>query len=111
MTDRYTELVKAAYEAQQARDGERYKDLTNELTKVDTELEALSAQREAVVAHLEGLDDAVEGARDALDAYFAGRDEDADEPTESNDGLFDAVEPLPTEEDEYASAKANGALS
>lgn len=111
MTDRYTELVKAAYEAQQAREGEAYKTATFDLTSLDRQLAELSRQRENVVAALEGMDDAIEAAKEALDAYFAGRDEDADEPTESNDGLFDAVEPLPTEEDEYASAKANGALS
>ena len=123
MTDRYTELVKQAYEAQQAREGEAYKTATFDLTSLDQQLAELSRQRENVVAALEGMDDAIEAAKEALDAYFAGRDEDADEPTESDDGLFetakpevwpwasDAIEPLPTEEDEYASAKANGALS
>lgn len=123
MTDRYTELVKQAYEAQQAREGDGYVKLTSELTGIDADLEALSAKREATCAALEAMDDAVEAARDALDAYFAGRDEDADAPTESDDGLFetakpevwpwdsDAIEPLLTEENEYASAKANGALT
>jgi len=122
MTDRYTELVKQAYEAQQAREGEAYKTATFDLTSLDQQLAELSRQRENVVAALEGMDDAIEAAKEALDAYFAGRDEDADEPTESDDGLFEepkygttaffeAIEPLPTEEDEYASAKANGALS
>ena len=111
MTDRYTELVKQAYEAQQAREGDGYVKLTSELTGIDADLEALSAKREATCAALEAMDDAVEAARDALDAYFAGRDEDADAPTESDDGLFEDITPLVTDENEYASAKANGALS
>ena len=77
MTDRYTELVKQAYEAQQAREGDGYVKLTTELTGIDADLEALSAKREATVAALEAMDDAVEAAKEALDAYFAGREEDA----------------------------------
>ena len=125
MTDRYTEFVKQAYEAQQAREGEAYKTATFDLTSLDQQLAELSRQRENVVAALEAMDDAIEAAKEALDAYFAGRDEDADEPTESDDGLFEDAdlpsiedvrgilnsEPHQVEEDEYASAKANGALS
>ena len=129
MTDRYTELVKQAYEAQQAREGEAYKTATFDLTSLDQQLAELSRQRENVVAALEGMDDAIEAAKEALDAYFAGREEDADEPTESDDALFEPSMPpedrafysgdqwpaevvaLASEEDEYASAKANGALS
>ena len=127
MTDRYTELVKQAYEAQQAREGEAYKTATFDLTSLDQQLAELSRQRENVVAALEGMDDAIEAAKEALDAYFAGRDEDANEPegdlVEATRGIFSeeatryfgeydaSVEPIPTEEDEYASAKANGALS
>ena len=130
MTDRYTELVKAAYEAQQAREGEGYVKLTSELTGIDTDLEALSAKREATCAALEAMDDAVEAAKEALDAYFAGRDEDdlieatrgilADsEPLgaefeqvwdDNREALF-GIEPIPNEEDEYATAKLAGALS
>jgi hypothetical protein len=76
MTDRYTELVKQAYEAQQAREGERYQSLTSDLARIDADLEALAAKREDAVAALESMDDAVEAAKEALDAYFAGRDED-----------------------------------
>ena len=115
MTDRYTELVKAAYEAQQAREGEAYKTATFDLTSLDQQLAELSRQRENVVAALEGMDDAIEAAKEALDAYFAGRDEDADEPTESDDALFEAITPLPTEEDapwdETASARGGGGLN
>ena len=130
MTDRYTELVKQAYEAQQAREGDGYVKLTTELTGIDADLEALSAKREATCAALEAMDDAVEAAKEALDAYFAGREED-DHPltrdhmyehdedelgpkaSYSDDVLFDSIDPILTEEqeDEYASAKANGALS
>ena len=130
MTDRYTELVKAAYEAQQAREGEAYKTATFDLTSLDQQLAELSRQRENVVAALEGMDDAIEAAKEALDAYFAGREED-DHPltrdhmyehdedelgpkaSYSDDALFDSIDPILTEEqeDEYASAKANGALS
>ena len=151
MTDRYTELVKAAYEAQQAREGEAYQALTAKLTDIDGQLRNLAYQRETTVVDLEAMDDAVEAAKEALDAYFAGRDEDEPgddtEVIESDDALFEPVEapisngltgmaykewlrsqstgsyfgeqmnaanvfePLATEEDEYASAKANGALS
>jgi hypothetical protein len=76
MTDRYTELVKQAYEAQQAREGSSYQALTAELAQIDADLEALAAKREQAVAALESMDDAVEAAKEALDAYFAGRDED-----------------------------------
>lgn len=76
MTDRYTELVKQAYEAQQAISGDAYVKLTSDLTTIDAELETLSAKREATVAALEAMDDNVEAAKEALDAYFAGREED-----------------------------------
>jgi chromosome segregation ATPase len=85
MTDRYTELVKQAYEAQQAREGSSYQALTAELAQIDADLEALAAKREGAVAALESMDDAVEAAKEALDAYFAGRDED-------DDVLFDNAE-------------------
>jgi len=52
MTDRYTELVKQAYEAQQAREGERYQSLTSDLARIDADLEALAAKREQAVAAL-----------------------------------------------------------
>lgn len=143
MTDRYAELVKAAYEAQQAREGDGYKSLTGQLNSIDGRLASLAQERETTVAALEAMDDAVEAAKEALDAYFAGREEDdhpltrdhmyehdEDElgpkqslmvpgepswgdmdPIESDDDLFEGVAALPTDEDEYASAKANGALS
>lgn len=115
MTDRYTELVKQAYEAQQAREGEAYQALTAKLTDIDGQLRNLAYQRETTVVDLEAMDDAVEAAKEALDAYFAGRDEDADEPTESDDGLFEAITPLPTEEDapwdETTSARGGGGLN
>lgn len=133
MTDRYTELVKQAYEAQQAREGPSYQVLTTELTGIDADLEALSAKREATCAALEAMDEAVEAAKEALDAYFAGRDEEADSiegtvnldhelfvdpsisPPDrafySGDQWPAEVVALASEEDEYASAKANGALS
>ena len=131
MTDRYTELVKAAYEAQQAREGDGYKSLTGQLRGYEAEMENLATLREQTVAALEAMDDAVEAAKEALDAYFAGRDEDADEPTQSDDALFDPmhpetvdylarmeqhfpIEPLPTEEekwDETASARGGGGLN
>ena len=76
MTDRYTELVKAAYEAQQAREGERYQALTSDLAKIDNDLRVTASLREATVLSLEAMDDAVEAAKEALDAYFAGREED-----------------------------------
>ena len=84
---------------------------------------------------LEADERAVEAAQEALTAHVAANYLTSDlmqpgqpswgdmEPVESDDGLFeeakpevwpwasDAIEPLPTEEDEYASAKANGALS
>ena len=120
MTDRYTELVKQAYEAQQAREGEGYVKLTTELAVIDNQLEALAASRETTVAALEAMDEAVEAAKEALDAYFAGREE-------SDEGLFDD-RPVTAEEvyedgtvgwtlkgyepaSEFESAKAAGALT
>ena len=79
MTDRYTDLVKTAYEAQQAREGEGYVKLTTELAVIDNQLEALAASRETTVAALEAMDEAVEAAKEALDAYFAGREEGDEE--------------------------------
>ena len=119
MTDRYTELVKQAYEAQQAREGDAYKALTGELRSYDAEMENLATLREQAVAALEAMDEAVEAAKEALDAYFAGREE-------GDEGLFEA-EPgedyLPDPLDdtglgsmhllgsEFETAKANGALT
>ncbi len=127
MTDRYTELVKQAYEAQQAREGERYQALTADLAKIDADLEALAAKREEAVAALESMDDAVEAAKEALDAYFAGRDEDAgrelfeDAPVEDAPFIPD-VSKLKVEkwegnffqdftDDEFATPRANGAYT
>jgi predicted nucleic acid-binding Zn-ribbon protein len=129
MTDRYTELVKQAYEAQQAREGERYQSLTSDLARIDADLEALAAKREDAVSVLESMDDALEAAKEALDAYFAGREE-------GDEGLFsetpDAIESALSPEDqqfysgdqwgadamarfasdsEFETAKANGALT
>jgi len=119
MTDRYTELVKQAYEAQQAREGDGYQKLTCELSGIDGQLASLAHDRERVVAALESMDDAVEAAKEALDAYFAGRDEaDVD-----NDELFEADEPtnygaersagmgLGAIDDEFSTPRANGALT
>ncbi len=79
--DRYTELVRQAYEAQQAREGERYQSLTSDLAQIDADLEALAAKREGAVAALESMDDAVEAAKDALVTYFSGEaDDDMFEP-------------------------------
>ena len=135
MTDRYTELVKQAYEAQQAREGSSYQALTAELAQIDADLEALAGKREQAVAALESMDDAVEAAKEALDAYFAGRDEDElfedekpfgyienpDQAAERiNDGDraagwneyfktsgYDPYEPA----DEFSTPRANGALT
>ena len=127
MTDRYTELVKQAYEAQQAIQGGPYQAYTSQLARIDADLEAMKAEREGVVAALEAMDDAVEAAKEALDAYFAGRDDNDTEAEESEydaDGLFEEpraavyerygitpppIEPLASDEDEYATAKAAGA--
>jgi len=103
MTDRYTELVKQAYQAQQAREGERYQSLTSDLARIDADLEALAAKREDAVSALESMDDAIEAAKEALDAYFAGRDEADDEDTE----LFEPMRAV----DEFETAKANGAYA
>ncbi len=131
MTDRYTELVKQAYEAQQAREGERYQALTSDLAKIDNDLRVTAALREATVASLEAMDDAVEAAREALDAYFAGREEGDDEMFEPEKpfGYIDdpsqaaafvpalgtgpegSAMPFNILDDEYASAKSNGALT
>ena len=122
MTDRYTELVKQAYEAQQAREGERYQALTVDLAKIDADLEALAAKREEAVAALESMDDAVEATKEALDAYFAGRDEDDgrelpygaiinDKPLFSdNDIMVDGII-IREETDEFATPRANGAYT
>jgi hypothetical protein len=124
MTDRYTELVKQAYEAQQAREGDAYKALTGELRSYDAEMENLATLREQAVAALEAMDEAVEAAKEALDAYFAGREE-------GDEGLFEAEPTMPpedrefysgdqwgadamarfTSDSEFESAKANGAYS
>jgi predicted nucleic acid-binding Zn-ribbon protein len=115
MTDRYTELVKQAYEAQQAREGERYQSLTSDLARIDADLEALAAKREDAVSVLESMDDAIEAAKEALDAYFAGREE-------SDDALFEDQKPFgyiesPEQaavfmaDSEFETAKANGALT
>jgi predicted nucleic acid-binding Zn-ribbon protein len=124
MTDRYTELVKQAYEAQQAREGERYQALTAELAQIDADLEALAAKREGAVAALESMDDAVEAAKEALDAYFAGRDEeDADlfqEIADANElntlrtaGMVYGSEPtlIRVTDDEFSTPRANGAYA
>ena len=86
MTDeRYTALVKAAYEAQQAREGEVYQRLTAEVAEVDRladdlqaemdrRTEALRQRREAASAALEEMDDAVTVTRMDLDDYFSGRE-------------------------------------
>lgn len=126
MTDRYTELVKQAYEAQQAREGERYQSLTSELARIDADLEMLAAKREDAVSALESMDDAIEAAKEALDAYFAGRDEGDDEeaemlrvksgqlpwtgikpPTYEDTELFEPIRAV----DEFETAKANGAYA
>lgn len=76
---------------------------------------------------LEADERAVEAAQEALTAHVAVNylegAEYRSEPTESDDELFEGtgwdipgtpeplVSPISTEEDEYASAKANGALS
>ncbi len=113
MTDRYTELVKQAYEAQQAREGERYQALTADLAKIDADLEALAAKREEAVAALESMDDAVEATKEALDAYFAGRDEGDERELFGSEELEQAI--LDTEElvyrDEFATPRANGAYT
>ena len=132
MTDRYTELVRTAYEAQQAREGDGYVKLTTELTAIDADLEALSAKRETAVAALEAMDEAVEAAKEALDAYFAGREEGDElhpdaEPMDT-DGLYEGGLPVGSKawdeyrdvlfepdyrapSSEFESAKANGALT
>ncbi len=111
MTDRYTELVKQAYEAQQAREGKRYQALTADLARIDADLEALAAKREEAVAALESMDDAVEATKEALDAYFAGRDE-GDERELFEDAPVDdvAFEPAAIA-DEFATPRANGAYT
>lgn len=112
MTDRYTELVRQAYEAQQAREGERYQSLTSDLAQIDADLEALAAKREQAVAALESMDDAVEAAKDALVTYFSG---------EADDDLFEPVKPDVSQyldpwadhpsSDEFSTPRANGAYA
>lgn len=112
MTDRYTELVKQAYEAQQAREGERYQALTADLAQIDADLEALAGKREQAVAALESMDDAVEAAKEALDAYFAGRDEDDDvlfDNAELDVAIHDTDDLV--YRDEFSTPRANGALT
>ena len=113
MTDRYTELVRQAYEAQQAREGERYQSLTSDLALIDADLEALAAKREGAVAALESMDDAVEAAKEALDAYFAGRDEDELFEDEKPFGYIERPDQAAVYEpaDEFSTPRANGAYA
>lgn len=72
---------------------------------------------------LEADERAVEAAQAALTAYVAGNyldtggvaddspERELFEPGEPFFGVGDEITPIPTEEDEYATAKANGALS
>jgi septal ring factor EnvC (AmiA/AmiB activator) len=118
--DRYTELVKTAYEAQQAREGEAYQSLTAQLARIDTDLEALKAEREKTISGLESMDMAVEDARDALDAYFS---EDEQEPAPNVEAAavienrdytryFNGNHPtLSADDDEFSTPRAGGALS
>jgi len=112
MTDRYTELVKQAYEAQQAREGSSYQALTAELAQIDADLEALAGKREQAVAALEGMDDAVEAAKEALDAYFSGEaDDDMFEPEKPDVSQYlDPWADHPSS-DEFSTPRANGALT
>jgi hypothetical protein len=113
MTDRYTELVRTAYEAQQAREGDGYVKLTTELAVIDNQLEALAASRETTVAALEAMDEAVEAAKEALDAYFAGREENGFFGDEKPFGYMGIPEQAAVYEpaDEFSTPRANGAYS
>ena len=118
--DRYTALVKAAYEAQQAREGEEYKAITANLANIDTKLEELKARREEAVLALESMDAAVVAAQEALQAHFAGSatpaapepETPADEPSETVVDVEQYFRPIfGTQADEFSSSRANGAYA
>lgn len=122
--ERYTALVKAAYEAQQAREGDTYKSLTSELATIDGELEALAAKREQAVASLESMDAAVVAAQEALQAHFRNQLVTLD-PTKGAQWASEEITTLtagnpepatfhsinPFTADEFSSSRANGAYT
>lgn len=117
----YDRLIDEAHAAQAARNGDAYKAAQTELGQIDTDLIAKQTRREQVCAVLEGFETAIETTKDALTQHIASTylasdltqppEHTGQWPAESDDGLFEDITPIPTDEDEYASAKANGALS
>jgi predicted nucleic acid-binding Zn-ribbon protein len=108
MTDRYTDLIKQAYDAQQAREGERYQSLTSDLSRIDADLQVLATKREDAVSALESMDDAIEAAKEALDAYFAGREKDIE--ADDDDDILEPIRAVNEPDDEFSTPRANGAL-
>jgi hypothetical protein len=124
MTDTtFESLIKAAADAQAAREGEAYKTAQTELGQIDTDILAKQLRRDQVVTILEAFDTAIENTANAVKRYVRAQDLDTTHipPADPHD-VFDAPQvhaqhngqwpaDADGDQDENSTARDSGALS